>query len=162
MLLEAEFWVLVSFVIFLAIVWKVGGGKALIGGLDSRAERITAELAEAQKLRAEAQALLAGYERRRGEAEKEAADIIAAARDEAERLAGETEAKMAEFVRRRTLSAETKIAQAEVQAAAQVRAAAVDAAVRAAERILRTDLTGAAAEDELARDIADVKRKLSA
>ena len=59
MFFEPEFWVAVAFVIFLAIVWKVGGFKAMTGGLDSRAERIRAELAEAQRLRQEAAALLA-------------------------------------------------------------------------------------------------------
>ena len=162
MLLEAEFWVLVAFVIFLAIVWKVGGGTALIGGLDSRAERIKAELAEAQRLREEAQNLLASYERRRSEAEREAEDIVATARDEAERLARETEAKMADFVRRRTATAEAKIAQAEAQATAEVRAAAVDAAVKASERVLRTDLAGPAAEALVSTSIKDVRRKLNA
>jgi F-type H+-transporting ATPase subunit b len=162
MLLEAEFWVLVSFVIFLAIVWKVGGGKALIDGIDSRAERIRAELAEAAKLREEAQALLASFERRRGEAEREAEEIVSAARDEAERLARETQEKMAEFVRRRTAAAETKIAQAEAQAAAAVRSAAVEAAVRASERVLRNDLSGPAADDLVVKSLSDVKRKLSA
>ena len=160
-MLEAEFWVFVAFVIFVAIVWKVGGGKALIGGLDSRAERIRAELAEAQKLREEAQSLLSSFERRRGEAEKEAADIVAAARDEAERIAGEAETKLAEFVRRRTAAAETKIAQAEAAAAAEVRAAAVDAAVKASEVVLRGQLAGAAAEALVAKGLADVKRKLN-
>jgi F-type H+-transporting ATPase subunit b len=162
MLLEAEFWVLVSFLIFLAIVWKVGGGKALIRGLDARAERIKAELAEAQRLRDEAQSLLAGYEHRRSEAEREASEIVASAREEAERLARETEAKMAEFVRRRTAAAEAKIAQAEAQAAAEVRAAAVEAAVKASERILRSELAGPAAEALVTKSLGDVRKRLNA
>lgn len=162
MLFEAEFWVLVAFVIFVAVVWKVGGGKALISGIDSRAERIKAELAEAQRLREEAQSLLASYERRRSEAEREAEDIVAAARDEAERLARDTEAKMADFVRRRTAAAEAKIAQAEAQASAAVRAAAVDAAVKASERVLRSELSGGTGEQLVAQSLGDVRRKLNA
>jgi len=162
MLFEAEFWVLVAFVIFLAIVWKVGGGKALIDAIDSRAVRIRAELAEAQRLREEAQALLASYESRRAEAEREAAEIVTSAREEAERLARETQEKMAEFVKRRTAAAEAKIAQAETQAAAEVRAAAVDAAVRASERVLRNEIKGPAAEALLTRSLGDVRTKLNA
>src|SRR5215212_2189427 len=162
MLFEAEFWVLVAFVIFLAIVWKVGGGKALIDAIDSRAVRIRAELSEAQRLREEAQALLASYESRRAEAEREAAEIVTSAREEAERLARETQEKMAEFVKRRTAAAEAKIAQAETQAAAEVRAAAVDAAVRASERVLRNEIKGPAAEALLTRSLGDVRTKLNA
>ena len=78
--LEAEFWVFVAFVIFVAIVWKVGGFKSIVGGLDARAERIRAELGEAQRLREEAAGVLAEYQRKREAAEREAADIVAAAR----------------------------------------------------------------------------------
>jgi len=160
MLLEAEFWVLVAFVIFVAIVWKVGGGKALLDAIDSRAARIRAELAEAQRLREEAQALLASYERRRAEAEREAAEIVASAREEAQRLARETEEKMADFVKRRTAAAEAKIARAEAQAAAEVRAAAVDAAIKASERVL-CEITGPTAEALVTRSLADVRSKLN-
>jgi F-type H+-transporting ATPase subunit b len=162
MFLTPEFWVLVSFLIFLAIVWKVGGFRTMAGGLDARGERIRAELAEAQRLREDAQALLREYEAKRAAAEKEAADIVASARDEANRLAAETQDKMAEFVRRRTAAAETKIAQAEAQAAAEVRSAAVDAAVRASEQVLRGELTGPAAESLLASSLGDVRRRLNA
>ena len=161
MFLEAEFWVLVAFVIFCAIVWKVGGGKALIGAIDARAARIRAELTEAQRLREEAQALLATYERRRAEAEREAAEISSNAREEAERLARETQEKMAEFVKRRTAAAQAKIAQAESQAAADVRAAAVKAAVQASERVLRGEIKGPAAEALLTQSLGDVRAKLN-
>ena len=50
---------------------------------------------------------------------------------------------MADFVKRRTATAEAKIAQAEAQASAEVRAAAVDAAIKASERVLRDEITGA-------------------
>jgi F-type H+-transporting ATPase subunit b len=68
---------------------------------------------------------------------------------------------MAEFVRRRTAAAETKIAQAEAQAAAEVRAAAVDAAVRASEQVLRGELSGPAAETLVTSSLGDVSRKLN-
>ena len=96
-----------------------------------------AELDEARRLKEEAQALLAQYQRKQREAEQEAAAIIAGAKAEAERLASEAKAKIEDFVARRTKMAETKIAQAEAQALADVRAAAADAAVAAAERVLR-------------------------
>jgi F-type H+-transporting ATPase subunit b len=160
MFYEPEFWVAVAFVIFAAIVWKVGGFKAITGGLDSRGERIRAELAEAQRLREEAAALFAEYQRKREAAERDAADIVAGARAEAERLAKEGEEKMADFIRRRTAAAETKIAQAEAQASAEVRAAAVEAAVKASETVLRGQLQGQAAEDLISKSLADVRAKL--
>ena len=70
----------VAFVIFLALVGKLGGFKALAGGLDKRSQRIAGELGEAKRLREEAQALLASYEKRRREAETEAETIISQAK----------------------------------------------------------------------------------
>ena len=68
---------------------------------------------------------------------------------------------MEEFIARRTMQAETKIGQAEAQAMAEVRAAAADAAVAAAEKILRDTAKGKVADDLIARSIADVKAKLN-
>lgn len=161
MFLEAEFWVAVSFFIFAAIVWKVGGFRALAEGLDQRGKRIRAELDEAKRLREEAAQVLADYKTRRGEAEKEAAEIVAAAKEEAERTAEEAHRRMEEFVRRRTAAAETKIAQAEAQATAQVRAAAADAAVQVSETILRERMAGEAAQELISKSLADVTRKLN-
>jgi F-type H+-transporting ATPase subunit b len=68
---------------------------------------------------------------------------------------------MEDFVARRTKMAETKIAQAEAQAVADVRAAAAEAAVSAAERILIQSAKGKTAEDLVTQGIADVKSKLN-
>ncbi|KQT49926.1 ATP F0F1 synthase subunit B [Methylobacterium sp. Leaf456] len=162
MLLTAEFWVLVAFVAFLAIVWKVGGFDMMTGGLDTRAKRVRHELDEARRLREEAASVLDDYKRRRAQAEKDAEAIVAGAREEAERLNAEGHARLNEFVARRTKSAEAKIAQAEAQASAQVRAAAADAAVKVSETILKERLQGAAAQDLLRSSLGDVKTRLSA
>ncbi len=155
-----EFWVGVAFVIFLAIAWRLGAFKSMIGSLDARGRRVRAELDEAQRLRAEAEALLVEYKRRRDEAEREAQDIVSAAREDAERVAREAHDRMTDFVRRRTVAAETKIAQAEANAMQQVRAAAADAAVRVSETLLRDQMRGGAAEDLLARSLTEVQGKL--
>ena len=67
---------------------------------------------------------------------------------------------MEELIARRTAIAQTKIALAEAQALADVRAAATDAAVAAAEKILRETAKGKIADDLIAKGIEDVKAKL--
>jgi F-type H+-transporting ATPase subunit b len=161
MLHEAEFWVALGFLVFLGLMGYVGVHRQIAKSLDERAARIKAELDEARKLKDEAAALLADYQRKRGEAEHEAADIIAGAKVEAERLAAEANAKVEEFVARRTKMAETKIAQAEAQAAADVRAAAAEAAVAAAEKILAQQAKGELAGTLIAKGIEDVRNKLN-
>ena len=158
---DAEFWVAVAFVIFVAGMGYLGVHRMVAKSLDERAGRIKAELDEARKLKDEAAQLLAQYQRKRQEAEGEAQEIIAGAKAEAERLAIEAKAKIEEFVARRTKMAETKIAQAEAQAAADVRAAAADAAVAAAERILTQETKGKLANELISRGIEDVRKKLN-
>jgi F-type H+-transporting ATPase subunit b len=158
---DAEFWVAVAFVIFVALAAKLGAFTALGSGLDKRGARIAGELAEAKRLRVEAEMLLASYEKRRQEAEAEAAAIIAQAKVEAERLAKEAEEKLADFVIRRQKTAEQKIAQAEADATREVRSAAAEAAVRASEIVLRGRSTGEAGRSLLAKSLDEIKSKLN-
>ncbi len=158
---EAEFWVAIAFIILLAIFWKLGVHRTAIAALDDRGKRIKSELDEAQRLKEEARAVLAEAERRRRDAESEAAAIIDAARGDAERVAAEARGKAEEFLARRTRMAEIKIAQAESQAVADVRTAAADAAVAAAEKVLRDSIKGKVADDLIARSIGELKSKLN-
>jgi len=157
----AEFWVAVAFFAFLGILAYVGAHKYILDALDQRSAKIKAELDDARRLREEAQALLAEYERKKNDAEREAAGIIEGAKQEAERLAAEAKTKSEEFLARRTKLAETKIAQAEAQAVADVRNAAAEAAVAAAERVLTDTVKGKLAEDFIDKGIAEVKAKLN-
>jgi len=158
---EPETWVLIAFLIFAGILVRLGVPKLLIKALDDRSARIRAELDEAVRLRTEAEGVLAEYRRRQDEAEKTAESIILNARVEADRLATEAEARVEEFIARRTKMAASRIAQAEAQALADVRAAAADVAIAAAEAILLETTRGAAAEALVRRGIDDLKAKLN-
>ncbi len=160
-MMATENWVAFGFLCFLALLAYLGVHRKVFDSLDARQARIKSELDAARKLREEAQALLAEFERKGREAEAEAAAIIESAKAEAERLATEAKARMEEFVERRTKMAETKIAQAEAQALSDVKSAAADAAVSAAERILSGSAKGKVAEDLLQRGIDDVKSKFN-
>jgi F-type H+-transporting ATPase subunit b len=161
MLMEPEFWVAVAFVIFIGVLIYSGAHKMIIAAIDKRSARIQTELDEARRLKDEAVALLAEYRGKQAEAEREAAAIIEGAKAEAERLASGAAGKLQDFVARRTKMAEAKIAQAEAQALADVRSAASDAAVAAAERVLSQTTAGKVAEDLIARGIEDIKKKLN-
>jgi F-type H+-transporting ATPase subunit b len=155
---DAEFFVALGFVLFVVMLGYMGVHRKITEGLDGRIRRIQAELAEATKLRAEAEAILASYKAKAAAAEKEAASIVAQARSEAELLARETAERMADFVERRKKQAESKIALAEAQATSDVRAAAADAAVKAAETVIRAQLGGSSSNDLVQKGIADIAR----
>jgi F-type H+-transporting ATPase subunit b len=159
--MTAEFWVVIGFLIFVALVLWSGAHKMIAKGLDARTARIAKELEEATRLRVEAEKLLREFEAKRAGAEGEAQAIIRDAQDEAARMKAEAEAKLKEFVARRTVQAEQKIAQAETQAAAEVRASAADAAIKVAETIMRGATGKANADSLIAEGIAEVKTRLN-
>ena len=161
MFASPEFWVAVAFVILMAVFAYFGIHRTVLTALDHRSERIKAELDDARRLKDEAAKLLAEYKARHAKAEAEAQDIIASAKAEAERIASEAKTKLEDFVARRTKTAEGKIALAEAQALADVRAAAANAAVTAASAVLSQSVQGSVADDLLTKGIAEVKAKLN-
>ena len=158
---EAEFWVAAAFVVLVGVLVYMRVHKMIVDSLDQRTARIKSELDAARSLREEAQALLAEYKRKQQEAEREAAEIIDSAKAEAERLTIEAKAKVEDILGRRTRMAEMKIAQAEAQAMADVRAAAANAAVAAAEKILVRTVTGKLADDLITKGVDDLKSRLN-
>ena len=136
---DAEFWVLVAFVIAIAfLVYKIKDMVA--SALDARAAKIKTELDEARRLRDEAQAKLAEYQRKQRDALKEAEAIVAHAKAEAERVAAQGQRDLAAAIERRKRLATEKIALAEAKAVADVRNSAVDLAISALGRVLAQDL----------------------
>ena len=161
MFAEPEFWVAVAFVILMGVFVYFGIHRTVLTTLDHRRDRIKAELDDARRLKEEAAKLLEEYKARHATAEREAQDIIGSAKAEAERIASEAKTKMEDFVTRRAKTAESKIALAEAQALADVRAAAANAAVTAASTILSQSVKGQIADDLLAKGITEVREKLN-
>jgi F-type H+-transporting ATPase subunit b len=160
-MLEAETWVAVAFFIFVGGLAYLRVHKMIVDSLDQRGARIRAEIEEAGRLKIEAEALLAESKRKLAEADREAEGLVAGARAEAERLALEAKGKLEELVSRRTKIAEAKIAQAEAQALADVRAAAAEAATRAAGTILTRTVKGKLAEALIDKGVEELKSKLN-
>jgi F-type H+-transporting ATPase subunit b len=159
--MDNTFWATVALFIFIGVVvyLKV---PAMIGkALDARANKVRGELEEARRLREEAQQLLADFQRRRKEAEKDAANIVAAAKREADMLLEEAHKKTEDYVTRRTALAEQKITQAEREAVAEVRSSAVDIAVEAARKLLAERVDAQTGAELFASSVEEVKAKLN-
>ena len=156
-----EFWVAVSFFLFLGVIFYFGVHRKLASALDVRAERIKAELEDARRLREEAEAVLADYKRKQKDAVKETKAIVAQAAKEAEILAAETRRSMSEHFERRMKLAEDKIARAEADAVREVRAAAADAAIAAARSVIAEKLTPEAADKLVRQGIDALKGRLN-
>jgi len=157
---EPHFWTGVAFLGFIAVLLYYRVPGLITKHLDARSEAIRRELDDARRLRQDAQELLADYQRKTREAGREAEAIIEQARRDSAAIGEETRAGLKETLERRTRLAEEKIARAEAQAVNEVRAAAVDSAIAAAERILRAKITGDTAAALVDQGIKELRGKL--
>ncbi len=159
MLNDPTFWVAVAFVVFAGLmVWKAR--KPVLDGIDARAERIKAELDEAQRLREEAQKALAEYKRKQRDAAKEAEELLANARHEADLLRNQAADDLKQTLARREKAALEKIAQAETQAVQDVRAKAVDIAIAATAKLLSENVDPSRDQAMVDQAIKDLGRRL--
>jgi len=158
---DAEFWVGVGLLIFLGIVIFVAKApKAIAATLDARTASIQSDLDEAARIRAEAERLLASLQAERAEAERQAKDMLAAAREQVRVFEAEAKAKLEESLARRQLLAERKIANAEAQAQTEVKAAAADLAAQMAEQVLVARLAGSKSDPLIDVAIGQMSSKL--
>jgi F-type H+-transporting ATPase subunit b len=158
---DQEFWFAVAFLILVGLLSRtaVKSGKA---ALDGRAQKVREELAEAARLRQEAEALVERYRRQQEDAAKSAADILEAATAEAERMRQQGEDELKRTLAAREAQAMDRIAQAEQAALAEVKARAVAIAVRAVTEIIPDLVQGEGARTLVDQAIDELPRRASA
>ena len=129
-------WVAIAMLMVFAIfIWKkvpAAIGKAL----DKKIATIREQLAEAESLRQDAEALKAEYEAKAAAADHEAAAMIERAKHEAEAIVAKAGKDAEALVERRKAMAEAKIAAEERAAVDQLRATAAKAATAAAAKLI--------------------------
>ena len=149
-----------GFIIFIGILvyYKVPG--MLTGMLDKRADGIRAELAEARRLREEAQELRASFERKKGEIKAQAERIVTKAKADAEIAAEQAKKDLEVSIQRRLKAAEDQIASAEAAAVREVRNRAVQVAVAASADLIAGNLGKADANRLIEESIKTVEARL--
>lgn len=155
-----ELWVAVGLVLFLAIAIYAGAHKTALGALDAKAATIKFDLDEAARLRSEAEAMLAEIRKERVESEAHGVAMLAEARADAERLAVEAGAKLEEQIARRTALADRRIANAEREATAEVKAAAADLAAQMAETVLAERVKGMKSDPMIDQAVGQLAERL--
>jgi len=159
--IDATFIAFVAFAMFFAVLFYFKVPGMILKALDQRSEAIGKELHEARRLREEAEALLKSYQAKHVAAEAEAATIVAHAKEQAQVLAEEIREQMSAAIARRERQAEERIAQAQAKAEADLRAAAVEAALAEAEKMLRAQLDAGAQTELVNQGVRDLPRLFS-
>jgi F-type H+-transporting ATPase subunit b len=159
-LANTDFVVLIGFLIFIGILVYFNIPGLLGGMLDKRANDIQSEIDEARAIREEAQALLASYERQQKDVQRQADNIVAAAKAEASAAADKAKEDLKVSIARRMAAAEDQLNSAEAAAVKDVRDRAAAVAVEVAQEVIAGQLTakdGAAMIDDA---IANVGSRL--
>jgi F-type H+-transporting ATPase subunit b len=156
---DAETWVAITWLIVVALVARPVF-RAIAAALDLRREKIRARLDEAERLRTDAQEMLASYQKKQRDALKEAQAIVAQAKTEAERLAAQAEANLDELLKRREQQAVERINQAEAEALREVRNKAVDIAIEATRKLIVENLSSEQASGLIDQAIKDLPKRL--
>ncbi len=165
---SAEFWKLsntdfvvsIAFLLFIGVLLYFKVPAMITGMLDKRSEGIQSELDEARKLKEEAQALLASYERKQAEVKEQAERIVAQAKSDAEAAAEQAKKDLEVSIARRIAAAEDQIASAEASAVKEVRDQAANVAVMAARDVIAAQMTAADGNKLIDSAIAEVDAKL--
>lgn len=155
---DESFWVGAAFILFVALIAKPVG-SFIIKQLDRRSSRIKAELDEAVRLKEEAQAVLALYQRKQRKAIEEAEEIINHAQEEAARIIEISKKNLEDELKKRTELALQKIEQAEANIVKEIRQNAVDITISAAKTLILENLEKDAEESIVLKAISDIDRK---
>jgi F-type H+-transporting ATPase subunit b len=156
----AEFWVGVGVALFFVLLGFLKVHSAAGVALDQRGIRIQTALDEAEKLREDARALLASLQSQRVAAEAQAAQMLKDAETEAKRLETEAKSRLEDQIVRRTELANRRIANAELQAAAEVKAAAAELAAQLTESILTKRLDAMTSDPLVDRAVVELGQRL--
>ncbi|MEQ1619632.1 MAG: hypothetical protein ABL883_14955 [Terricaulis sp.] len=159
MTFDATFVALIAFSLFFALLIYLKIPTMILKALDARAQEIAKELHDARRMREDAEKLLKEYEAKRAAAEAEAKAIVAAAKQQAAAVAEETRASMMAAMARRERQAEERIEAAGAKAADEVRAAATEAAITAAEKLLRARMDEAAQAALVSEGVAEMAKR---
>lgn len=135
LLVDSNFWVAVSFVVFAAIVFHFGK-KFGVSKLDEKIESIRQELKEAENLRVEAQEMLAQYQRKQRDAEGEAKAIVSKAEEHAAKIRASAETELAASMARKEEQLAERLRRIEENAIAEIQNHAAELAVSATTQII--------------------------
>ncbi len=135
LLQDSHIWFTFSFLIFVAIIVKLGL-PALNGMLDARINEIKKDLETSENLRVEAQEMLAQYQRKHRDAVQEAEKILSTAKENAKQIKESAEAELEATMRRRENQLTDRLERMEQNAINEIQSYAADLAMNAATQII--------------------------
>tara|TARA_Y100000996_G_scaffold394387_1_gene358692 strand:- start:324 stop:821 length:498 start_codon:yes stop_codon:yes gene_type:complete len=138
--IDATFWVAVSFVIFLGIIFYLKVPQKVHQSLEDSIKKIKKDIDDAEKLKDEAKNILSEHEAKVSKSKQEIEILIKKAKEEAEKTLIKKNEEFHNIVENRKKTAEQKIRQAKLQALKDVKNLSVNTAILAVEKIIKNSI----------------------
>jgi|TARA_B100001093_G_scaffold148647_1_gene141383 F-type H+-transporting ATPase subunit b len=140
MIIDASFWVAISFLIFIGLIFYFKIPQKIKISLDSSINEIKNQISDAEKLKEEAKDILNKEEERIGNSKSEIKSMINKANEEAEKNIIKTNANFHAMIENKKKNAEQRIGQMKDQAFKDIKNASVETAIESVERLLKNSL----------------------
>jgi len=140
MMIDATFWVAVSFFIFFGILIYLKIPQKINSSLTDQINEIRNELGEAEKLKIEAKTLLSDYENKIDKSKKETKEIINLAKEDSEKIILEKMEKFHQIMENKKKNAEQKIVQMKENALKDIKNISVKVSMEAVEHLIKKSI----------------------
>jgi len=140
MMIDATFWVAVSFFIFFGILIYLKIPQKINSSLTDQIDEIRNELGEAEKLKIEAKTLLSDYENKIDKSKKETKEIINLAKENSEKIILEKMEKFHQIMENKKKNAEQKIVQMKENALKDIKNISVKVSMEAVEHLIKKSI----------------------
>tara|TARA_Y100001970_G_scaffold246295_1_gene314079 strand:+ start:19 stop:516 length:498 start_codon:yes stop_codon:yes gene_type:complete len=140
MIVDATFWVAVSFIIFIGLLIYLKVPQKIDLSLKESIKKIKDEIENAEKLKDEAKNILSENETKVSKSKNEIKKLLQDAKDQAEKNIIKTNEEFHNVIENRKKSAEEKIRQMKAQAIKDVKNSSVNIAIKAVEKIIQNSI----------------------
>ena len=140
MIIDATFWVAISFVIFLGVLIYFKIPQKVIDNLNENINSIKNEVDNAESLKEESKNILSDYEKKISNAKNEIKQMIDTATEEAEKTVLKTNDEFHVLMENRKKNTEDRIKQMKNQALKDIKNASVKISIQSVEVLLKNSL----------------------
>ena len=160
MMIDATFWVAVSFFIFFGILIYLKIPQKINSSLTDQINEIRNELGEAEKLKIEAKTLLSDYENKIDKSKKETKEIINLAKEDNDKIILEKMKKFHQIMENKKKNAEQKIVQMKENALKDIKNISVKVSMEAVEHLIKKSIDKNKLEKFYTRSLEQAKTSL--
>lgn len=160
MIIDATFWVAISFLIFIILLVYFKIPSKIKNILDENINQIKKQVEESEKLKEEAKRQLAEYEKRIGDSKSQVNRMIKEANDQAERNIIKSNEIFHKLIEIRKKNTEEKIKQLKNQAIKDIKNASVNVAFESIEKLLLNSLDRSKLDKIYSQSIEETKLAL--